>query len=87
MWGPWFGVTVGGLLVVLLLIAIAFGTSALLIPVLIVAGVLAVLGVLYMLGSDLRRKPGEPPPDPVREAAPAGNEAHSPQRSSEPAAQ
>ena len=86
MWGPWFGVTVGGLLLVLLLIAIAFGTSALLIPVLIAGGLLAVLGFLYMLGSDLRRKPGEPPPDPVRDAAPAGNESTRPRASSEPAA-
>jgi hypothetical protein len=79
MWGPWFGITVGGLFAVLLIVAIAFGTSALLIPVLIAAAVLAVLGVLYVLGAASRRSPGEPAPDPVREAAPAGGEGAPPQ--------
>jgi hypothetical protein len=78
MWGPWFGFTIGGLLIVLLLIAIAFGTSALLIPVLIFAVVLAGLGVLYMLGSGVHRKPGEPGPDPVRDAAPVAGEGSRP---------
>ena len=42
MWGPWFFLTSGGLLLVLLLIGIAFGTSALLFPV-IAAALIAVV--------------------------------------------
>jgi hypothetical protein len=32
MWGSWYGILFGGLLVVLLLVGVAFGTSALLFP-------------------------------------------------------
>ena len=46
MWGSWFGVTFGGLLVLLLIVAIAFGTSALLFPVLIA---LAIGGLIAFL--------------------------------------
>lgn len=72
MWGPWFGLTFGGLLALLLLIAIAFGTSALPFPVLIVAAIGVVIAALYVFGAVGRR--GEPPPDPVSSAAPASGE-------------
>lgn len=75
MWGSWFGVTFAGLFVVLLLIAIAFGTSALLFPVIIAA--LAMLGAaaLFVLraGAQGISEAGSAP-DPVHDAAPAGNE-------------
>ena len=80
MWGPWFGVTIGGLLFVLLLIGIAFGTSALLFPVLIVAGIAMVVALLYVLGAVGRRE--ETAPDPVADAAPAHGEGSEPARTS-----
>jgi len=52
MWGSWFGVTFTGLLVVLLVIAIAFGTSALLFPVLIAAAI-GILLALFIVGRRL----------------------------------
>ena len=72
MWGPWMGVTVGGLLVVLLLIGIAFGTSALLFPVVIAAVIAIGIAAVYVLGRVGGR--GRPTPDPVRDAAPASGE-------------
>jgi hypothetical protein len=79
MWGPWFLVTLGGLLLVLLLVGIAFGTSALLFPVLIVAGIAIVIGLLYVLGAVGRREATTP--DPVADAAPAQGEGSEPARS------
>ena len=72
MWGPWFGILAGGLIAVLLLIGVAFGTSAFLFPVLIVAGVAALIAVLYVIGAVGRR--GEPVSDPVEHGAPAAGE-------------
>ena len=72
MWGPWMGFTAGGLFVVLLLIAIAFGTSALLFPVLIAAVIAIGIAAIYLLGAVGKR--GRPTPDPVRDAAPASGE-------------
>ena len=46
MWGSWFGITVVGLLGALLVIALAFGTSALLFPVLIAAVIGVVIAVI-----------------------------------------
>ena len=76
MWGSWFGVTVGGLLVVLLFIAIAFGTSALLLPVIIAAMAIVLLGGAYVLkaGSSGRPIDRSLAPDPVNDAAPAGGD-------------
>jgi hypothetical protein len=54
MWGPWFVLTLGGLLVFLLFVAIAFGTSALLIPVLI-APVILLVGAFLSSLSKRRR--------------------------------
>ncbi len=54
MWGSWFGVTLGGLLVVLLFIGIAFGTSALLIPVIIAAVLMLGAGAAYVLKAGAR---------------------------------
>lgn len=47
MWGTWFLLLASPLLVFLLVVGIAFGTSALLFPVLIAAAVLVVVGVIY----------------------------------------
>ena len=81
MWGPWFGVTIGGLLLVLLLIGIAFGTSALLFPVLIVGAIAIVIGLLYLLGAvGQRGSPAGTEPDPVADAAPAHGEGSEPAR-------
>ena len=76
MWGPWFGITLGGLLVVLLLIAIAFGTSALLFPVIAAAVILAVVAVAYGVksGGGGRSLDSSKRPDPVNDAAPASGE-------------
>jgi hypothetical protein len=76
MWGSWFGITVGGLLVVLLFIAIAFGTSALLIPVILAVVIGAGLAVVYGLKSGTATRPIDRSvaPDPVNDAAPAGGE-------------
>jgi hypothetical protein len=57
MWGSWFGVTFAGLIVVLLLIAIAFGTSAVLFPVLI-AGAIGLLVAAIAIGRRLT-EPGD----------------------------
>jgi hypothetical protein len=72
MWGSWFGITLAGLLAVLLLIAIAFGTSALLFPVLIAAA----LGALIALVAVLRR---------LREAGAAETRSRNPRTGGAPA--
>ena len=62
MWAPWFGVTFGGLAIILLVAALAFGTSALLFPVLIAGGAVLVLGVFYaMRASQARRASSQNP--------------------------
>jgi hypothetical protein len=75
MWGPWVGILFGGVLVGLLLVGIAFGTTALLLPVLIVAAIAALIAVLYVFGAVGRR--GEPVADPVEQGAPADGEGTS----------
>jgi hypothetical protein len=71
----------GGLLVVLLFVAVAFGTSALLFPVVIAAAIIAVIAVLYVLGAvGSRTPPAGPARDPVRDAAPASGEGSDPAR-------
>jgi len=57
MWAPWFGVTFGGLAIVLLVVALAFGTSALLFPVLIAVGAVLLLGVFYAMRATQARRP------------------------------
>lgn len=80
MWGSWFGLTIGGVLIALLLVGIAFGTSIVVYAVLI-AGV--VLGGLAMLFARRRAGP-EPPPgserrrNPRSGAAPASGEGSTP---------
>jgi multisubunit Na+/H+ antiporter MnhC subunit len=79
MWGSWMGVTIGGVLVVLLIIGIAFGTSALLFPVIIAAALMAAAAVAYVVRAGARgasEGPGSAP-DPVRDAAPASGEGAS----------
>jgi hypothetical protein len=75
MWGPWltgfFGVFVG----VLLIVGIAFGTSALLFPVLIAAAIGILIAIAYVFGGVGRRE--APTPDPVADAAPASGEGGS----------
>jgi hypothetical protein len=76
MWGSWFGLTFGGVFVVLLFIGIAFGTSALLFPVIIAAVAMVVIAGIFMIRASARgasEGPGSAP-DPVHDAAPAGNE-------------
>ena len=81
MWGSWFGVTLGGLLVVLLIIAIAFGTSALLFPVIIVALIAIVAAAISIVKAGARNRPIDQSvqPDPVEYAAPASGEGPPPQ--------
>ena len=80
MWGSWYTTLFGGLFVALLVIAVAFGTSALLFPLLIAGAIVAVVAVLYVLGAAGRRTEPTTGParDPVRDAAPAGNESSKP---------
>ena len=79
MWGSWMGVTIAGLLVALLIIGVAFGTSALLFPVIIAAVIMAVAAVAYVVRAGARgasEGPGSAA-DPVRDAAPASGEGAS----------
>jgi hypothetical protein len=76
MWASWYGVLFGGLGLVLLLVGVAFGTSALLFPLLIAAAIGIGIAALYMLGAVGRR--GEASPDPVSDAAPAHGEGSEP---------
>lgn len=81
MWGSWFGLTMGGVFVVLLIIALAFGTSALLIPVIVFAGLMALLAAVYALrggAAAARELDSSKAPDPVRDAAPASGEGTHP---------
>ena len=81
MWGSWFGITTGGLLVVLLFIAIAFGTSALLIPVILAVLIGVVMAVVYGIKSGTAGRPIDrsTEADPVHDAAPASSEGTPPQ--------
>jgi hypothetical protein len=76
MWGSWFGILFGGLLVVLLLVGVAFGTSALLFPLVIAAAIAGVIALLYVLGAVGQR--ADTAPDPVADAAPAHGEGSEP---------
>jgi hypothetical protein len=80
MWGSWFGVTLGGLLVVLLIVAIAFGTSAQQLPVHIVALIaLGAAGIsIFNAGTHNRPVDRSLQPDPVEYAAPASGEGPPP---------
>lgn len=49
MWGPWMGVTLSGLLLMLVVVGIAFGTSALLFPVLLAAAIGVGVTALFVL--------------------------------------
>jgi hypothetical protein len=49
VWGSWHTITLGVVLVALLLVAIAFGTSALLFPVIIAALIAVGIAVVFML--------------------------------------
>jgi hypothetical protein len=72
MWGPWSLTIFGGLFAALLLVAIAFGTSAMFFGVLIVGGIAALIAALYVIGAVGRRS--EPIEDPVEHGAPAAGE-------------
>jgi predicted lipid-binding transport protein (Tim44 family) len=78
MWGSWYGILFGGLLVVLLVVALAFGTSALLFGFLIAAAIVGMIAVVYVLGARGRREGTAP--DPVADAAPAHGEGSEPVR-------
>ena len=73
MWGSWFGITIGGLLVVLLAVALAFGLSITVFGVLIFLLALAAIGGAYVLKAGTAGRPIDSSlqPDPVRDAAPA----------------
>jgi hypothetical protein len=77
MWGSWYGIVFGGLLAVLLVIGVAFGTSALLFPLIIAAVIGVGIAILYVLGAAGTREPASSP-DPVRDAAPASGEGSEP---------
>jgi hypothetical protein len=49
MWGSWQMILLGGVLVLLLMIGIAFGTSALLFPVIIAALLAAGMAIAYLI--------------------------------------
>ena len=81
MWGSWFGITIGGLFVVLLAVALAFGLSIAVFGVLI-----ALLAIVAIAGAHGLKAatPGRPidrsvQPDPVQDAAPASSEVVPPQ--------
>ena len=78
MWGSWYTVVFGGLFAVLLLVALAFGTSALFFGFLIAGGIVAGIAVVYVLSAAARREEGAP--DPVADAAPAHGEGSEPAR-------
>ena len=81
MWGSWFGVTIGGLLVVLLAVALAFGLSITVFAVIFVVGALAALAVGYGLKAATAGRPIDTSTqgDPVHDAAPASGEGAPPQ--------
>jgi hypothetical protein len=66
------GALFGGLFAVLLLVGIAFGTSGLLFPVLIVIAVAIVAAGIAVIRAGGRS--GRPQPNPARDAAPASGE-------------
>jgi hypothetical protein len=80
MWGSWAGFTLGGLLIFLLLVGIAFGTAPLIFAVLIAAVILGGIAAAQVL----RRAGGEPSPgaerrqNPRSGAAPAAGEGSTP---------
>jgi hypothetical protein len=76
------GITLGGLLAVLLIIGLAFGTAALLFPVLIAAAIGVGFAVLYVIGAVGERD--TPTRDPQTDAAPASGEGVPPQHGSGP---
>jgi hypothetical protein len=92
MWGSWFLILFGGLLVVLLLVGIAFGTSALLFPVLIAAATPIAVGPIYggrrgrqeTSGAGPGSGAGITPRRPRGGAAPASGEGSAPQPSEPP---
>ena len=68
MWGTWHTITLGAVFIVLLLIGIAFGTSALLFPVIIAALIGAGIAVAFLIrrgaahtSSGAASVPGGPP--------------------------
>lgn len=72
MWGSFYVVVFGGLLAALLVIAIAFGTSALLFPVVIAAAIALGVGIAVALRGASRAE--KPVSDPRSHAAPASGE-------------
>ncbi len=47
--GPWMGVALSALLLVLVLVGVAFGTEALLYPLLLAAGIALGIGALHLV--------------------------------------
>jgi hypothetical protein len=68
VWSSWYTILLGAVFVVLLVIGIAFGTSALLFPVIIAAILAAVMAIVFMIwrgaahtSSGAASVPGGPP--------------------------
>lgn len=62
MWGPWMGVALSGLVLVLVLVAVTLGSSGLLLAVLIGAAAGVGIAALYVLRlSDRSSNPTHPP--------------------------
>ena len=68
MWGAWHTITLGAVFVVLLVIGLAFGTSALLFPVIIAAFIGVGIAIAFLIrrgeahtGSGAASVPGGPP--------------------------
>jgi predicted lipid-binding transport protein (Tim44 family) len=76
MWGSWFGITIGGLLVVLLAVALAFGLSIAVFGALIALLAIVAIAGAYGLKSAAAGRPIDRSiePDPVQDAAPASTE-------------
>jgi hypothetical protein len=67
MWGSWFGMTIGGLLVVLLIVAFAFGLSITIFALIFVVIVLFAVAIAYLLKAATTDRPMDRSvqPDPV----------------------
>jgi predicted lipid-binding transport protein (Tim44 family) len=76
MWGSWFGMTIGGLLVLLLVVALAFGLSITVFAVFAAILIVGAIGVGYGLKAATAGRPIDKSlqPDPVKDAAPASSE-------------
>lgn len=78
MWGPWFFLIFGGVLGMLLLVALAFGTSPAVFAFLIAWAIVFAIGFGYGLMRASARKPDEPGASARRGGEPASGEGSTP---------